>query len=538
MSILSMTLSAVAGRRAARPPATPGEPAEPPSGRLPARRLARPAPLGVLTAPLGGAPAQLGGASARTVALIVASAMFMEQLDGTVLATALPTMARSLGTDPLHMNVALTAYLLSLAVFIPASGKVADRFGARMVFRAAIGMFTLGSILCAQAPTLGFLVGARILQGIGGAMMVPVGRLVLLRSSSKSELVSAMAWLQIPSTIGPLLGPPVGGFIVTYLSWHWIFYINVPVGVLGMVLVSRYIEDVREPGRVRFDLAGMAMSGLALASLMWGVEMGSRGVGSRATAILLVAVGAVAAIAYWAHARRHPQPVLDLRLMRIPTFRISVIAGTLSRIAVGATPFLLPMMLQLGFGISAAASGMITFASSVGSLAMKASAPAMLRRLGFRNTLVWIGLAATLLTGSIAAFRPGWPMVAIYAVLLAGGFVQSLQFMAYNTIAYADVPRRRMSAATSFYTTFQQLSLSLGIAVSAAALAGSAALHGHSVLMLPDFTLAFLIVAGVALLAPLVSTRLKPEAGAELSGHHGRPSRRVAAGQATAAPPR
>ena len=471
------------------------------------------------------APVPRAPASARTVALIVASAMFMEQLDGTVLATALPTMARSLGTDPLHMNVALTAYLLSLAVFIPASGKVADRFGARIVFRAAIGLFTLGSVLCAQAPSLHFLVGARILQGIGGAMMVPVGRLVLLRSTSKSELVNAMAWLQIPSTIGPLLGPPVGGFIVTYLSWHWIFYINVPVGLLGIVLVSRYIENVREPARVRFDLPGMALSGVALASLMWGVEMGSRGVGSRILALSLVGIGAVAGILYLLYARRHPQPVLDFRLMRIQTFRISVIAGTLSRIAVGATPFLLPMMLQLGFGVSAATSGMITFASSVGSLAMKAAAPGLLRRLGFRNTLVWIGLLATLLTGSIAAFRPSWPMTCIYALLLAGGFVQSLQFMAYNTIAYADVPRRRMSGATSFYTTFQQMSLSLGIAISAAALAGSAALAGHATLQLSDFTAAFLLVAVVALLAPLASTRLKPDAGSELSGHKPRQNR-------------
>ncbi len=299
--------------------------------------------------------------SVRSVALIVASAMFMEQMDGTVLATALPTMAHSLGTDPLHMNVALTSYLLSLAVFIPASGKMADRFGARDVFRAAIALFTLGSILCAQAPDLPFLVVSRILQGIGGAMMVPVGRLVLLRSSSKSELVTAMAWLQIPSSIGPLLGPPIGGFIVTYFDWRWIFYINVPIGILGIVLVTLYIEDVRATGRVRFDFAGMALSGVALACLMWGIEMGSRGFGSGQGALALLAVGAVLAVLYRRHARHHPQPVLNFRLMRIPTFRISVLAGTCSRIVVGAVPFLLPMMLQLGFGLSAAQSGLITF---------------------------------------------------------------------------------------------------------------------------------------------------------------------------------
>ena len=196
-------------------------------------------------------------ASARAVSLIVASAMFMEQLDGTVLATALPTMARSFNADPLHMNVALTSYLLTLAMFIPASGRLADRFGSRTVFRAAIALFTLGSIACAQAPTLAFLVAARMLQGVGGAMMSPVGRLVMLRAVSKTELVKAMAWLMIPATIGPIVGPPVGGFIVTYLSWHWIFYINVPIGIAGIVLVTRYIEEMREPTRTPFDLRGL-----------------------------------------------------------------------------------------------------------------------------------------------------------------------------------------------------------------------------------------------------------------------------------------
>ncbi len=455
----------------------------------------------------------------RTVALIVASALFMEQLDGTVLATALPTMARSFDVDPLHMNVALTSYLLSLAVFIPASGKAADRFGSRTVFRAAIALFTLGSILCAQAPSLLFLVGARMLQGVGGAMMVPVGRLVLLRSVSKTELVGAMAWLMIPATIGPILGPPVGGLIVTYLDWRWIFYINVPIGVLGMVLVSLFIAEIREPGPVSFDIGGLLLSGVALSCLTFGFELAGRGVGSPVEAAILLAVGAGAAVLYWRHARRHPQPVLDFRLMRIPTFRLSVLSGTLSRIAVGSMPFLLPMMLQLGFGISAAQSGLVTFASGAGSLLMRLSAPKFIRRLGFRNVLVWVGLAAVLCLATSAAFRPSWPMIAIYAVLLTGGFFQSLQFMAYNTVAYADVPRPQMSAATSFYATFQQLTLSLGIATSAAALAASMRVAGHDAPALSDFSAAFLVVGGIAVMAPLLSLKLDPSAGSELSGH-------------------
>ncbi len=464
------------------------------------------------------APPQVGRrASSRTISLIVASAMFMEQLDGTVLATALPTMARSFNADPLHMNVALTSYLLTLAMFIPASGRLADRFGSRTVFRGAIALFTLGSIACAQAQSLGFLVLARMLQGTGGALMSPVGRLVLLRVVSKGELVRAMAWLMIPATIGPILGPPVGGFIVTYLSWHWIFYINVPIGVLGIVLCSLYIEEMREPSPEHFDVLGLALSGTALACLLFGIEMVTRGVGA-SIGLGLIAAGVVAGALYAWHARYCAQPVLDFRIMRIATFRLSVICGSLSRISAGAQPFLLPMMLQLGFGMSAAQSGLITFSSSIGSLMMRVTAPALLRRLGFRAVLIWVGSIAVVLVTGIAAIRPAWPEALIYLLLIASGFFQSLQFMAYNTIAYADVSRARMSVATSFYTTFQQMALTLGIAVSAAALAASLALRGHTAPMLGDFSVAFLVVAGISALAPLISLQLEHTAGAELSG--------------------
>ena len=489
-------------------------------------------PAGPQSTPMP-APPQVGRrASSRTISLIVASAMFMEQLDGTVLATALPTMAKSFNADPLHMNVALTSYLLTLAMFIPASGRLADRFGSRTVFRAAIALFTLGSIACAQAPSLAFLVAARMVQGAGGAMMSPVGRLVLLRAVSKSELVKAMAWLMIPATIGPIVGPPVGGFIVTYLSWHWIFYINVPIGCAGIVLAMRYIEEMREQTRTPFDGLGLILAGSALASLMFGIEMASRGVGSGAITFGLLGTGVVSAGLYALHARHHAHPMLDFRMMRTPTFRLSVICGSLSRIGVGAMPFLLPMMLQLGFGLSAVHSGLITFVSSVGSLGMRLAAPVILRRLGFRNVLVWIGLVATLLLAVTAAFRPSWPIAAIYVVLLLNGFFQSLQFMAYNTIAYADVPRPRMSIATSFYTTFQQMSLTLGIAISAAVLAASVRVLGHAQPLLSDFSVAFLAVAAISLAAPVASLRLDKAAGAELSGHHGRAAKpRIAAAE-------
>jgi EmrB/QacA subfamily drug resistance transporter len=461
-------------------------------------------------------------ASPHTVLLIVASAMFMEQLDGTVLATALPTMARSFNADPLHMNVALTSYLLTLAMFIPASGRIADRFGSRSTFRAAIALFTLGSVLCAQAPTLWALVAARMLQGAGGAMMSPVGRLVMLRVVSKAELVRAMAWLMVPATIGPIVGPPVGGFLVTYLSWHWIFYINVPIGIAGIVLVTLFIDEMKEPTRTKFDLLGLVLSGTALACLMFGIEVASRGVGSTLIVVALLGVGGASGTLYWFHAKRVLRPMLDFRLLRITTFRMSLLCGSLSRIAVGAMPFLLPMMFQLGFGMSAAQSGLVTFVSSIGSLAMRACGPWFLERLGFRAVLTWIGALATVMAGLSAAFRPNWPLPLIYVVLVVNGFFQSLQFMAYNTIAYADVSREDMSAATSFYTTFQQMSLTLGIAVSAAALAASLSVTHHAQPMLGDFSSAFVFVAAVSMLAPLLATRLDPGAGAELSGHRDR----------------
>ena len=456
----------------------------------------------------------------RTTALIVASAMFMEQVDGTVLSTALPAMARTFGTDAVRLNVALTSYLLSLAVFIPASGKIADRFGSRTVFRAAIALFTIGSVLCGRANGLPFLVASRILQGIGGAMMVPVGRLVLLRTTPKADLVSAMAWLLVPATLGPVVGPPLGGFLVTYLSWRWIFDINVPIGLLGILLATLFIEEIKEPNAGPLDGIGMVLSGIALSCLMFGLELAARGTGPGLLAAALVLVGIAAGALYWRHAQRQRSPVLDFRLMRISTFGISVLSGSLFRIAIGAVPFLLPLMLQLGFGMSAAASGAITFSSSAGSLLMRACAKPLLHRFGFRRVLVWNGALSMGLLASYALFRPSWPLAAIYALLLVGGFFQSLQFTAYNTIAYADLSPRRMSAGTSFYSTFQQLSLSLGITLSAATLAGAARLTGHAQPLLPDFSVAFLVVAVVGLLASPAGLGLRPNAGEVLSGHH------------------
>ena len=464
-----------------------------------------------------GAPRTAVQRNYRTVALIIACALFMEQMDATVLATALPTMARDFQVPPTSLSSALTSYLLALAIFIPASGRMADRFGSKTVFRLAILLFLAGSLLCGQARSLPFLIASRFIQGIGGAMMIPIGRLVLLRSVAKEDMVQAMSWLIIPALVGPIIGPPLGGFIVTYLNWRWIFYLNIPIGILGVGLVTKFIGQVRGERQPRADFGGFVLSGVSLGCLLFGFEMTSRS-GELERALVLIAIGLVAGGFYIRHARRREEPILDLSLMRTPTFRLSVIGGSLTRITQGAQPFLLPLMLQLGFGMTAAASGLITIAGAIGSLGMKWLAPWLLRRFGFRNSLVVNGLIASGGYAVCALFRPSWPVAAIFAVLAACGFFMSFQFTAYNTIAYDEIPPERMSAATSFYATFQQLMLSLGICVGAGALhVGMLATHGRTP-QLSDFTLAFLVVTAISAVATIWNLRFAPDAGEELSG--------------------
>lgn len=461
----------------------------------------------------GGAPA---GASYRTVALIIACAMFMENLDATVLATALPTMARDFGVRPPEMSVALTSYLLSLAIFIPASGTMADRFGAKLIFRSAIALFVAGSIACGLAPNLLVMVAARFVQGIGGAMMIPVGRLVLLRSVAKRDMVSAMSWLVMPALIGPIVGPPVGGFIVSYLDWRWIFWLNLPIGVLGIALVKRFIPDIRETVTHAFDGRGFILSAVALGCLLFGFELASRTGGVR-IAVPLLAFGSIAGLLYLIHARRTAHPILDVSLMEIPTFRLSVIAGSLTRITQGAQPFLLPLMMQLAFGLSAAQSGMMTVASALGSFGMKGLARRILHRFGFRLSLMVMGLLGTLSYAVCGLFRPSWPLPAVFAVLIVSGFLLSFQFTAYNTIAYDEIDKERMSAATSFYSTFQQLMLSLGICVGGTALHLSMVTHARLLPDFGDFSVAFWTVTAISLLAVFVNSRFDRHAGDDLA---------------------
>ncbi|OAN62271.1 MFS transporter [Sphingomonas sp. TDK1] len=466
-------------------------------------------------------PARGSGRGYRAIALVVAAALFMQQLDGTVLTVALPTMALDLGSSATSLSVALTSYLLALALFIPASGTLADRFGSRTIFCAAIGIFLAGSMACAQAGTLPMLVAARFVQGIGGAMMVPVGRLVLLRSVAKEDMVQALSWLVMPALIGPILGPPLGGFIVTWLDWRCIFYLNLPIGIAGAIGALLLVPEVRGEARTRFDILGFFLSGGALGCLLFGFELSSYP-GVARIAMGLLVTGALFALGYVWHARHARDPILDPRLMRIDTFRLSVIGGSLTRITQGAQPFLLPLMFQLGFGFSAATTGTITMVGAIGALAMKALAPRVLRRWGFRDSLLVSGLISSLGYASCALFRPDWPIAAMVAVLAISGFFTSFQFTGFNAIAYADVDKEEMSSATSFYATFQQLTLSLGICTAATALELGPQLAHRTQLQLSDFSVAFVIVAAISASAWFWNRRFAADAGAAMSGHHPR----------------
>ena len=454
------------------------------------------------------------------IALIVASAYFMENLDATVIATALPHMAATFGVTPVSLSVGMTAYLLALAVFIPISGWVADRFGQRSVFGSAIVVFTAASVLCGLSNGLVEFTVARILQGIGGAMMVPVGRLAVLRGTEKRHLMRSIAYITWPGLAAPVLGPALGGFISTYFSWRWIFLLNVPIGLLGLLATASFIPNLRESNRRRFDVPGFVLSGLALTCLMYGMErVGQLHADWRITLAALVC-GLFAASLAITHFRRAEHPLIDLSSWRIPTFRVALDGGSLYIISVSVSPFLLPLLFQIGFGLNAFAAGLLVLAYAAGNLGMKIVATQILKRFGFRNVMIFNGLLTAASIAFCSLLSPDTPRALIVIVLLVSGLCRSMQFTSINTLAFADVPSARMSSASTFFSMVQQMTIGLGIAFGAIALHAAVLIHGnHAQLSLADFQTAFLIVSALVLVSVLYFMAIEPDAGQEVSGH-------------------
>ena len=400
----------------------------------------------------------------RYLPWVVASALFMEQLDSTIINTAVPTMAESLNVTPLSLKSVVTSYIVSLAVCIPASGWMADRFGTRRVFSVAVGIFTISSILCGLAINAPMLVATRILQGIGAAMMMPVGRLAIVRTFAKSQLLMAMNFVIIPALIGPMLGPTIGGLIVHWLSWRVIFFVNVPVGIAALVLIRRYMPDYRDEKARPLDVVGLVLFGAGAALLSWLLEVfGEHEIDPTSAAILLGISFCLLAAFGW-HVRESAHPLLRLALFKVRTFRVSVVGGFITRLGIGGLPFLLPLLYQLGLGLPAWQSGLLMMPAAIAAMGMKFISVRVLRRFGFRQVLVVNTVMSGLTICMFSLVTPATPIVLIVCIGLAQGFFNSLQFTSINSMAYADVEARDSSMAATIASTLQQMSLGFGLA--------------------------------------------------------------------------
>jgi EmrB/QacA subfamily drug resistance transporter len=451
------------------------------------------------------------------IPIIVAIAFLMEQLDSTIITTAIPAIARSLDTTPVRLNLAITTYILTLAVFIPVSGWFADRFGARRVFALALFTFTVGSALCGMANSFGMLLAMRALQGLGGAMMTPVGRLILLRSFPRSGLITAMTYMTLPAIMGPVIGPLLGGLLTTYASWRWIFYVNVPFGLIGILAALRFVDDFHEEAVQRFDFAGFLMVGCGVALLQFGLESIGRPIIPISATVLVLAAAVLLLVAFGRYARRVVAPAVDLTLFRFRSFWVGTLAGGLCRVGLNGVPFLLPLMLQVGFGMSPVTSGSLTFIGSFGALLMRPLLSPLLRRFGFSVVLIGSALVGSATVAGFALMRadtPHW-MIGLYVFLF--GIVRSSQFMTSNTLSYADLPADKLSRATSLGGVLQQLSVSLGVSI-AAMLLGLVAGETH-VLTPERFHQVFLLTAIIPLISIPGFLYLRAEDGVQVSGH-------------------
>jgi EmrB/QacA subfamily drug resistance transporter len=445
--------------------------------------------------------------------LLVAGAQFMENLDGTIITTALPTMAHSFGRAAVDLNIGISAYLLALGVFIPASGWVTDRFGARRTFALAIGLFTLSSVLCGLAQGLGGFVAVRVIQGMAGAMMVPVGRLVVLRETPRDRLMDAMAMLVWPALVAPVLGPPLGGFITTHASWRWIFYLNLPLGLVALVAAWRLVPDFAVEDSPPFDWTGFALCGVGVSLLLYGLEQlvaapGAASLGAAAGGAVLVWL-AVRHFAAAAH------PMIDLGAYRVQTFRTAARGGSLMRMAVGSAPFLLPLMFQVGFGYSAQTSGLLMLGIFGANLGMKTISSQTLRRFGFRPVMLWNGLLCVATLAACALLNAATPIAIVVMVLMLGGAGRSMQFTTITMITFSDIPQDRMNAANGLFSTVAQVTMGMGITLGAMSVRLGALAARHWGVRDPatPYHVAFVIVAGVALLSLVEVLVLPPGAG-------------------------
>lgn len=455
----------------------------------------------------------------KLLPMVVSLPLFLQNIDASIMGPALPAMSASLQVNILRLNLAITAYLVSLAIFLPASGWLADRFGPRRVFCMAITVFSLASGLCALANSLEMLVACRVLQGLGGAMMVPVGRLILLRSIAPSQMITAMVWFTVPPVIGRLLGPLVGGAMVTWLSWPWIFLINVPIGALAIALSLTLMEEGEAPeAHSAFDGLGFLLLGAGLAALLAALESAGSGLLPGRTAAALAVAGAGLMAAYVAHSRRRAQPLIDLGILRYPTFFTAVVGGAPLRLAIGALPFLLPLLLQLGFGLSPLDAGLLTVATALGSLATRALLTRALRRWGFRRLLLVATVCASGCYLAYSQFRVTTPHAALFAATAVGGLVMSMVIVSLQTIAFTQVPKPLLGQATALSTIVQQVSLSVGVVLATEGLRLAVWVRGGSpgAIVAADFPPVFMAIAAVTLLGLFSFRRLPPDVGDEL----------------------
>ena len=457
----------------------------------------------------------------RLLPWLVAVAFFMEALDTTILNTAVPTVAAALRVAPLSMKSVLASYTLSLAVFIPVSGWAADRYGTRRVFSSAIALFTLGSFLCGVSTNIHALVACRILQGLGGAMMVPVGRLTIVRTFARSELVRAMAFVAIPGLIGPLLGPLAGGLIVGYLHWRMVFFVNLPIGLLGLYLVYRHLPDYRTESTDRLDLIGLILFGSGIGLLSYVLEIfGEHSLGGREM-IWLLSLSIVLLLGYGRHATTTERPLLRLGLFRIRTFRSAVIGSFITRLGAGGTPFLLPLLYQVGLGFTPVQSGLLIMPQSLAAMSLKMTMPFILTRFGYRRVLLSNTMLLGLLIGLFATIGFGTPVWLIVIQAFCFGFIASLQYTSMNTLVYADVTESQTSMASTIASTLQQMSMSFGVAAAslATALFIPDRYHTNPAQMIHGVHKAFVALGLLTILSAAVFRELRPTDGRNVSRH-------------------